>query len=44
MIHVLLPFMVLALYGGMRKIDPSYLRDYSGVQRRLPARLRQRIR
>jgi hypothetical protein len=26
MIHVLLPFMVLALYGGMRKIDPSYLR------------------
>jgi hypothetical protein len=26
MIHVLLPFMALALYGVMRKIDPSYLR------------------
>ena len=26
MIHVLLPFMALALHGVMRKIDPSYLR------------------
>jgi putative spermidine/putrescine transport system permease protein len=26
MTHVLLPYMVLALYGVMRKIDPSYLR------------------
>ncbi len=26
MIHILLPYMVLALYGVMRKIDPSYLR------------------
>jgi hypothetical protein len=26
MIDVLLPFMALALYGVMRKIDPSYLR------------------
>jgi putative spermidine/putrescine transport system permease protein len=24
--HILLPYMVLALYGVMRKIDPSYLR------------------
>jgi hypothetical protein len=26
LIHVLLPFMALALYGVMRKIDRSYLR------------------
>jgi putative spermidine/putrescine transport system permease protein len=26
MTHLLLPYMVLALYGVMRKIDPSYLR------------------
>jgi putative spermidine/putrescine transport system permease protein len=26
MTHILLPYMVLALYGIMRKIDPSYLR------------------
>src|SRR6516225_9492388 len=26
MTHVLLPYMVLALYGVMRKIDPSYMR------------------
>jgi putative spermidine/putrescine transport system permease protein len=26
MIHILLPYMVLALYAVMRKIDPSYLR------------------
>jgi putative spermidine/putrescine transport system permease protein len=26
MVHILLPYMVLALYGVMRKIDPSYLR------------------
>ena len=26
MTHILLPYMVLALYGVMRKIDPSYLR------------------
>ena len=26
MTHILLPFMVLALYGVMRKIDPSYMR------------------
>ncbi|MFL6797940.1 MAG: ABC transporter permease [Xanthobacteraceae bacterium] len=31
MIHVLLPFMVLALYGIMRKIDPSYLRAAQGL-------------
>src|SRR6202050_1920761 len=26
MIHILLPYMVFALYGVMRKIDPAYLR------------------
>jgi putative spermidine/putrescine transport system permease protein len=26
MMHILLPYMVLALYGVMRKIEPSYLR------------------
>jgi putative spermidine/putrescine transport system permease protein len=26
MTHILLPYMVLALYGVMRKIDPSYMR------------------
>jgi len=31
MIHILLPFMVLALYGVMRKIDPSYLRAAEGL-------------
>jgi putative spermidine/putrescine transport system permease protein len=31
MIHVLLPYMVLALYGVMRKIDPSYLRAAEGL-------------
>jgi putative spermidine/putrescine transport system permease protein len=27
MVHILLPYMVLALYGVMRKIDPVYLRS-----------------
>src|SRR5438045_9511483 len=31
MTHVLLPYMVLALYGVMRKIDPSYLRAAAGL-------------
>ena len=31
MTHVLLPYMVLALYGVMRKIDPSYLRAAEGL-------------
>ena len=31
MTHILLPFMVLALYGVMRKIDPSYLRAAQGL-------------
>jgi putative spermidine/putrescine transport system permease protein len=31
MIHILLPYMVLALYGIMRKIDPSYLRAAEGL-------------
>jgi putative spermidine/putrescine transport system permease protein len=31
MIHILLPYMVLALYGVMRKIDPSYLRAAEGL-------------
>src|SRR6266852_587373 len=31
MTHILLPFMVLALYGVMRKIDPSYLRAAEGL-------------
>src|SRR5262249_60408604 len=30
MTHVLLPYMVLALYGVMRKIDPSYVRAAGG--------------
>ena len=31
MIHILLPYMVLALYGVMRKIDPSYLHAAEGL-------------
>jgi putative spermidine/putrescine transport system permease protein len=31
MTHVLLPYMVLALYGVMRKIDPSYVRAAEGL-------------
>jgi putative spermidine/putrescine transport system permease protein len=31
MIHILLPFMVLALYGVMRRIDPSYLQAAEGL-------------
>jgi putative spermidine/putrescine transport system permease protein len=31
MTHVLLPYMVLALYGVMRKIDPSYTRAAEGL-------------
>jgi putative spermidine/putrescine transport system permease protein len=31
MTHILLPYMVLALYGVMRKIDPSYLRAAEGL-------------
>ena len=31
MTHILLPFMVLALYGVMRKIDPSYMRAAEGL-------------
>jgi putative spermidine/putrescine transport system permease protein len=31
MIHILLPYMVLALYGVMRKIDPSFLRAAEGL-------------
>ena len=31
MVHVLLPFMALALYGVMRKIDPAYLRAAEGL-------------
>ena len=31
MTHILLPYMVLALYGAMRKIDPSYLRAAEGL-------------
>jgi putative spermidine/putrescine transport system permease protein len=31
MTHILLPFMVLALYGVMRKIDPAYLRAAEGL-------------
>jgi ABC-type spermidine/putrescine transport system permease subunit I len=31
MTHILLPYMVLALYGIMRKIDPSYLRAAEGL-------------
>ena len=31
MVHVLLPFMVLALYGVMRKIDPNFQRAAEGL-------------
>src|SRR5262245_19240164 len=31
MTHVLLPYMVLALYGVMRKIDPHYMRAAEGL-------------
>ncbi|MCC6777183.1 MAG: ABC transporter permease [Hyphomicrobiales bacterium] len=31
MVHILLPYMVLALYGVMRKIDPSYMRAAEGL-------------
>lgn len=31
MTHILLPYMVLALYGVMRKIDPAYLRAAEGL-------------
>jgi putative spermidine/putrescine transport system permease protein len=31
MTHILLPYMVLALYGVMRKIDPSYQRAAEGL-------------
>jgi putative spermidine/putrescine transport system permease protein len=31
MTHILLPYMVLALYGVMRKIDPAYLRTAEGL-------------
>ena len=31
MTHILLPFMVLALYGVMRRIDPAYLRAAEGL-------------
>jgi putative spermidine/putrescine transport system permease protein len=31
MTHVLLPYMVLSLYGVMRKIDPSYMRAAEGL-------------
>lgn len=31
MIHILLPYMALALYGIMRKIDPSYMRAAEGL-------------
>jgi putative spermidine/putrescine transport system permease protein len=31
MTHILLPYMVLALYGVMRKIDPSYTRAAEGL-------------
>jgi putative spermidine/putrescine transport system permease protein len=31
MTHILLPYMVLALYGVMRKIDPSYMRAAEGL-------------
>ena len=33
MTHVLLPYMVLALYGVMRKIDPSYCAPPKGSAR-----------
>jgi putative spermidine/putrescine transport system permease protein len=31
MVHILLPYMVLALYGVMRKIDPNYTRAAEGL-------------
>jgi putative spermidine/putrescine transport system permease protein len=31
MTHVLLPYMIFALYGVMRRIDPSYLRAAEGL-------------
>src|SRR5438132_4179689 len=31
MTHILLPYMVLALYGVMRKVDPSYMRAAEGL-------------
>jgi putative spermidine/putrescine transport system permease protein len=31
MTHILLPYMVLALYGIMRKVDPSYMRAAEGL-------------
>jgi putative spermidine/putrescine transport system permease protein len=31
MVHILLPFMVLALYGVMRKIDPNFQRAAEGL-------------
>ena len=31
MVHILLPYMVLALYGVMRKIDPSLVRAAEGL-------------
>jgi putative spermidine/putrescine transport system permease protein len=31
MVHILLPYMVLALYGVMRKIDPNYMRAAEGL-------------
>jgi putative spermidine/putrescine transport system permease protein len=31
MTHILLPYMIFALYGVMRRIDPSYLRAAEGL-------------
>jgi len=31
MVHILLPFMVMALYAVMRRIDPAYLRAAQGL-------------
>ncbi len=31
MIHILLPYMVLSLYGVMRRIEPSYIRAAEGL-------------
>src|SRR2546427_3361597 len=44
MTHILLPFMVLALYGVMRKIDPSYLRAAEGLGARPIAAFRHVFR
>jgi putative spermidine/putrescine transport system permease protein len=41
MTHILLPYMVLALYSVMRKIDPSYLRAAEGLGARPLAAFRQ---